>query len=182
MSEVIKCPTCRMEVRMENNAGMSFCPYCGSNLAAQITKTTILDKVDISSEIQSLLNKGWDCEQKKEYKMAEQYYNIALKLDNNIPSARTALQRIMPHVMDYNLTIVVRTTSPEPGLQADIRLNGYCYNVQCGGSIRFKMPIGAHNIGIARYYRGILISDSNTRVTITYTIGSVNHIDIAYGR
>ena len=173
MSQILICPACRAQLSMEDGERYAFCPFCGADLSRCYT-------ADRAKHIQQLLNEGWKAERSEQYKLAERKYMQALELDANIPSARDALMRVRRHVMDYNLKISVFSTVFDPNKFVYVSVMGKKYAVKAGGSLTFALPVGAHNIGVARYSRTVRIMDSNTRARIELVLGKRNTLEVYY--
>ena len=169
----IVCPGCGGRIEMQDGENFAFCPFCGAN----ISRGHIVDRTE---RIRQLLAEGWEAEQNKNYKLAENRYMQALELDANIPSAIGALSRVRTHLMDYNLKISCFSTVYDPNKFIYVSVMGKKYALKAGGSLTFALPVGVHGIGIARYSRNVRITDSNTRVRIEFVIGSRNMLEVYY--
>ena len=171
----VNCPNCGASMEFEDNREFAFCSFCG-------TKIMLNEKVTISrkDEIQNLLNRAYEYEEKHDYLKAKDYCNRVLDIDSTNEYARALEERLQNSGPIKNIHIQYKSTLDEK-FKLRITLDGFNWiEIQPNGEYQIQLPPGRHNILLASGKQQIKqrVEVSNSRDIITVTYNSISRFNI----
>ncbi len=167
----VNCPNCGASMEFEDNREFAFCSFCG-------TKIMLNEKVTISrkDEIQNLLNRAYEYEEKHDYLKAKDYCNRVLDIDSSNEYARALEERLQNSGPIKNIHIQYKSALDEK-FKLRITLDGFNWiEIQPNGEYQMQLPPGRHNILLAAGKKQIKqrVEVSNSRDIITVTYNSIS--------
>lgn len=79
----LKCPNCNADIELDQDREFGFCNYCGTKImiADAVQKVSGTVNINRSSEINNILKRAKDYEERQMLDDAEKYYDRALDID-----------------------------------------------------------------------------------------------------
>ena len=163
----VNCPNCGASMEFEDNREFAFCSFCG-------TKIMLNEKVTINrkDEIQNLLNRAYEYEEKHDYLKAKDYCNRILDIDANNEYARALEERLQNSGPVNNIHIKYQSALDEK-FKLRITLDGFNWiEIEPNDEYQMKLSPGRHNILLAvgkkQIRQRIEVSNSKDIITVTY--------------
>ena len=101
----LKCPNCNADIELDQDREFGFCNYCGTKImiADAVQKVSGTVNINRSSEINNILKRAKDYEERQMLDDAEKYYDRALDMDNQ--EAQEGLERVKTTILEPNVII-----------------------------------------------------------------------------
>ena len=160
------CPNCGAVMEVDENREFAFCTYCGTKI---ILKSNV--EINRSAEINNLLFRAHEYEEKKDYARAIEYCNHVLDIDSKNEIARIMEQRLLSYIPKDNV-IIKYNSSLKDKFKLRITIDGKnWYTIDPNNELSFELPKGEYRIlfsGTRNYTRNITISDTKKIIEIIY--------------
>lgn len=101
----LKCPNCNADIELDKDREFGFCNYCGTKImvADAVQKVTV--NINRASEINNILKRAKDYEERQMLDEAEKYYDRALDIDMDNQEAQEGLERVKTTILEPNIII-----------------------------------------------------------------------------
>lgn len=164
---ILSCPNCGASLEIDESRQFAFCQYCGTKIA-NLNNTVELNR---TAEINNLVIRALEFEQKGDYQRCAEYCTRILDLDPYNTKAREIEERL-PNCSDGpNVTVVYRSALDDR-YKLRITLDGKNWTILSKDeTFLMKMTPGKHRIyfsGTKTYTYDVKISDVRQKVTIVY--------------
>ena len=173
----LTCPNCGAIMEIEDSREFAFCTFCGTKM---ITKSQI--EINRKEEINNLLSRAYEYEERKDYTKAKDYCNRILDIDANNEYARDLEKRLLALDPINNICITYKSCLNEK-FKLMITTDGKNWiTIEPNTQFSFRLPLGDHRIlfsGRKNYTRIITVTDVTKKIEITYeALGRKNEIYI----
>lgn len=103
----LKCPNCNADIELDQDREFGFCNYCGTKImiADAVQKVSGTVNINRSSEINNILKRAKDYEERQMLDDAEKYYDRALDIDMDNQEAQEGLERVKTTILEPNVII-----------------------------------------------------------------------------
>ena len=103
----LKCPNCNADIELDQDREFGFCNYCGTKImiADDVQKVSGTVNINRSSEINNILKRAKDYEERQMLDDAEKYYDRALDIDMDNQEAQEGLERVKTTILEPNVII-----------------------------------------------------------------------------
>lgn len=103
----LKCPNCNADIELDQDREFGFCNYCGTKImiADAVQKVSGTVNINRSSEINNILKRAKDYEERQMLDEAEKYYDRALDIDMDNQEAQEGLERVKTTILEPNVII-----------------------------------------------------------------------------
>lgn len=103
----LKCPNCNANIELNRDKEFGFCNYCGTKImiADAVQKVSGTVNINRSSEINNILKRAKDYEERQMLDDAEKYYDRALDIDMDNQEAQEGLERVKTTILEPNVII-----------------------------------------------------------------------------
>ena len=173
----LTCPNCGAIMGIEASREFAFCSFCGTKM---ITKSQI--EINRKEEINNLLSRAYEYEERKDYAKAKDYCNRILDIDANNEYARDLEKRLLALDPINNICVTYKSCLNDK-FKLMITTDGKNWiTIEPNTQFSFKLPLGDHRIlfsGRKNYTRIITVTDVTKNIEITYeALGRKNEIYI----
>lgn len=164
---VLTCPNCSATLEIDESRQFAFCQYCGTKV------TNLNNSVEINRtvEIQNLLIRALEFEQKGYYDMAQEYCNRVLDIDPGNVTAQEIQRRMPGYLCGKNLTIEYQSVHDDK-YKLRITLDGRNWNtLNKNETLQLELPVGKHKIvfsGTRQYIYELKILNVRQKIKILY--------------
>lgn len=175
---ILTCPNCGGQMEIKEQRDLAFCIFCGT----KITNINNSIEIDRTNEINNLIIRALEFEQRGNYQLAEDYCMRILDLDPSNKVARALEKRLPNYTPIPNIEITYNSTLGDI-YKLRITLDGRKWNVLSKGEkLQLTLPVGKHKIlfsGTKIYSYEIVIDNLDKQIKIIYTAkpGNCNFID-----
>lgn len=165
---VLTCPNCSANLEIDESREFAFCQYCGTKI------TNLRNSVEINrtTEIDNLVLRALEFEQKGDFQRCEDYCNRILDMDPHNVKAREIEMRMPSYSAGPNVSIVYRSVHDDR-FKLRVTLNGRNWHTLSKDEmLKLELPVGKHRIlfsGKKSYTYDVTINTKNQKVTIVYT-------------
>lgn len=174
----LTCPNCGGQMEITEQRELAFCMYCGTKI------TNINNSIEINKtkEINNLIIRALEFEQKGNYKLAEDYCMRILDIEPSNKTARALEKRLPSYTPLPNIEITYNSKLSDI-YKLRITLDGRKWNILSNGeTLKLTLPVGKHKIlfsGTKIYSYEINIENLDKQIKIIYTAkpGNCNFID-----
>lgn len=174
----ITCPNCGASMEIADDREFAYCSFCGTKI---ITKTNI--ELNHTKEINNLLNRAFEFEEKKDYLRARDYCNRVLDIDSSNEIARSLEERLNEYA-PINNVVIKYITSFSSKHKLLVTTDGKNWiTIDPNNQASLRLTLGTHKIffsGTKNYSRNITVSDTKKIIEIIYTGALINNIQIKY--
>ena len=103
----LKCPNCNADIELDQDREFGFCNNCGTKImiADAVQKVSGTVNINRSSEINNILKRAKDYEERQMLDDAEKYYDRALDIDMDNQEAQEGLERVKTTILEPNVII-----------------------------------------------------------------------------
>lgn len=103
----LKCPNCNADIELDQDREFGFCNYCGTKImiADAVQKVSGTVNINRSSEINNIIKRAKDYEERQMLDEAEKYYDRALDIDMDNQEAQEGLERVKTTILEPNVII-----------------------------------------------------------------------------
>lgn len=164
---IVTCPQCGADLEFKEVRDFAFCEYCGTKIT-NISEAAELNKV---AEINNLILRVLDFEQKGDYTKCEECINLVLELDPTNQMAMALKQRMPKNTSGHNVTIKYKSVH-DYKYKLRISLDGRNWKVMNKDEdLELTLPVGKYQIifsGTRSYTYNLVIIDTTQRITLVY--------------
>ena len=165
---VLTCPNCGANLSVDENREFAFCQYCGTKLS-NFKNDFKLDRTD---EINNLIIRALEYEQKGDFQKCTDYCARILDMDPYNIKAREIEMRLPLYSSGPNVTITYRSVHDDR-YKLRVTLDGKNWKIlNKDETIKIELPVGKHRIffsGKKAYNYDVTISKKTQKITIIYT-------------
>ena len=153
----VNCPNCGASMDIEDNREFAFCSYCGTKIILNE-----IVRIDRNKEINNLLDRAYEYEQKHDYSKARDYCNRVLDIDSKNQPARDLEERLNK-VSPIDNVFIEYVSYIDSKFKLRVTRDGYTWFVIEPNSVfSLRLPCGTHNIlfaGRKNFTHRIVITD-----------------------
>lgn len=101
----LKCPNCNSDIELDKDREFGFCNYCGTKIVVADAVQKVTVNINRASEINNILKRAKDYEERQMLDEAEKYYDRALDIDMDNQEAQEGLERVKTTILEPNVII-----------------------------------------------------------------------------
>lgn len=101
----LKCPNCNADIELDKDREFGFCNYCGTKIVVADAVQKVTVNINRASEINNILKRAKDYEERQMLDEAEKYYDRALDIDMDNQEAQEGLERVKTTILEPNVII-----------------------------------------------------------------------------
>lgn len=165
---IFTCPNCGAGLSIDESREFAFCQYCGT----KIVNLKDRFELDRTTEINNLIIRALEYEQKCDYKKCADYCTRVLDIDPHNVKAREIEMRMPSYSSGPNVTILYRSVHNDR-FKLRVTLDGRNWNTLSKDEmIKIELPVGKHRIlfsGKKVYNYDVTINTKGQKITIIYT-------------
>lgn len=174
---VLTCPNCSASLELDETREFAFCQYCGTKIV-NLNNTVEINR---TSEINNLLLRALEFEQKGNYEKVAAYCERILDLDPTNKRAREIEQRLPGYSAGPNVTIVYHSVHDDR-FKLRTSFDGRHWNTLSNHEMqKHELPVGKYRIvfsGKKSYAYDLVITNPIQKITLIYTADKhTNRID-----
>lgn len=165
---VLTCPNCGAALEIDEKREFAFCQYCGTKMAN--LKSDV--EINRSTEINNLVIRALEFEQKGDFQRCSEYCTRILDLDPYNVKAREIEKRLPSYSAGPNVSILYRSVHDDR-FKLRVTLDGRNWNtLSKNETLAMELPVGSYTIlfsGKKTYTYKIKIADKTQKIMIVYT-------------
>ena len=162
----VNCPNCGASMDIDESREFAFCTFCGTKI---LTDKKV--EIDRNKEINNLLTRAYEYEEKKDYIRAKDYCNRVLDIDSTNEIAR-ALEKRLNEASPIDNIVIKYLSVLKDKFKLRVTLDGRNWiTIEPNGESSFRLPLGKHRIffsGKRNYTRDIVVTDTKKKIEIIY--------------